>query len=981
MKKTIITVFSLSLVLCGNEVYGQRKKDSTKTKEIEEVVVVAYGKQRKETVVGANAEIKAKDLAQRSLTNVAQALDGATPGVQVSTSTGQPGSGPAIRIRGFSSIGSNNSPLFIVDGTVYNGNIANLNPDDIESLNILKDAASTSLYGSSAANGVVMITTKKGKKGRSQFNFSASTGISTRSIPEYDRLNAAQYYPIVWEAIRNGQLYKPSGAMSLADANAYASRTLIPDVLKNNVYNVSDNQLVIDGVLNPNASLIYDDLDWQKEFFKVGMRQNYDFNYSGGTDKTTYYASFGYLKEDAYALSSDYERISARLNIDTQIKDWFKVGSNLAYSNSFSNQAIDGVDNNSSYVNPFNWTRNIGPIYNVYAHDPITGGYIYDKEGNRVYDAGDKRGAGAAGGRHVIQETLLNRNYDKIYNINSRFFGEFKLLPELTFTTNVGYDLRNYKGIAYRNKIIGDAVPNGAASRTVTESRTITFNQLLNYDKSFGHHNLNVLLGHENISYKYEYVYGRKTNQVVDNNDELVNFVTPTNLTSYDRILPKESYFSRLNYDYNRKYLLSASVRRDGSARFHKDVRWATFWSLGAGWRIDQENFLKGNSTISQLKLRGSYGQVGNDGSYSTDVSYYAWQPLYSLGYNNGDYAGVMMSSVGNTQLTWESNTQLDAALEFGFFNNRITGSVEYYKRGTDGLILSVPKPDSSGNLSRDENSGALVNSGIEVALSIDVIKTNNFKWNLNVNASTLKNEITKFPQDERIVGTKKYMVGKSIYDYWLRQWYGVDPADGMGLFYASDEAIAKGGTTLREINGVKVTTNHNDAKYDYSGSAIPQFFGSFGTTFRYKSVSLSALFTYQLGGKTYDSNYGGLMSAYPQGDALSTDILRRWQKPGDVTDVPRLDASNYQSVGVGSSRWLVNSGYITLRQVTLSYEMPREIVNPIGVNNLKIFVNGENIWSKTARKGLEPAQSFSGVTANRFTPARIISFGFSTNF
>ncbi|MEC5394508.1 SusC/RagA family TonB-linked outer membrane protein [Bergeyella sp. RCAD1439] len=982
MRRQITSVLSLvSVFSVCHFAQAQRKAvDTTKTKDIEEIIVVAYGKQAKETLVGSNAEIKAKDFAQRAMTNVSQALDGATPGVQISTGSGQPGSGPAIRIRGFSSINTNNAPLFIVDGTVYNGNIANINPDDIESFNVLKDASSTSLYGSSAANGVILITTKKGRKGSDQFNFNTSFGVSSRSIPEYDRLNAAQYYPIVWEAIRNGAMYRGTNPMTQQQANAYASRVLISEVLKNNVYNVPDDQLVLDGVLNPNAALMYDDLDWQKVFFKTGMRQSYDLNYSGANNKTSYYASIGYLNESAYALKSDYQRMTARLNVESQLKKWLKLGSNVALSNSFSNQAVDGTRSNSSYVNPFNWTRNIGPIYNIYARD-AEGNYIYDSNGQRVFDPADRRGVNAAGGRHVIQETLLNTDYDKIYNINSRFFAEFKILPELTLTTNVGYDTRNYKNINYRNRIVGDAAPDGAASRTNTESQTLTFNQLLNYTKSFGSHSVNALLGHESISYKYEYVYGYKRGQVVDNNDELINFVTPTSLTSYNLLLPKEAYFSRFNYDFARKYLLSASVRRDGSARFHKDVRWSTFWSLGAGWRVDQEKFLKNSKAISQLKLRASYGEVGNDGSYSTSISYYAWQPLYALGYNNLDNAGVMLNSVGNPTLTWESNKQFDVALEFGLFNNRISGSVEYYKRGTDGLIFAVPKPDSSGNLSRDENVGGLENSGVELALNADVIRGTNFKWSINLNASTLTNRITKLSQEEIISGTKKYSVGVSIYDYWLRQWYGVDPSDGMGLFYASDEAIQSGSSTIREINGAKLTTNHNEAKYDYSGSVIPKVFGSVATTLQYKRWSLSAMFTYQLGGRTYDTNYASMMTGYPQGEALNVDILNRWQKPGDITDVPRLDASNYQSAAQGSTRWLVSSDFVTLRQMTVSYDLPREILGSVGLKNLKLFANGENLWSKTARKGLEPVQSFSGVTANRFIPARIVSFGLSTSF
>lgn len=986
-----MTVLSLVVVSSFSVAQAQKKKtDSTSVREIDELVVVAYGKQAKETMVGSNKEIKAKDLAQRSMTNVAQALDGAAPGIQISSSSGQPGSAPEVRIRGFSSVNTTNEPLYIVDGTVYLGSIANISSEDIESINILKDAASTSLYGSSAANGIVMITTKKGKKGKPVFNFSATTGISTRSIPEYERLNAAQYYPIIWEALRNGQLYK-NNPLSLADANNYASQNLI-GVLENNVYNVDDNKLVIDGALNPNAHLRYTDLDWQKEFLKKGIRQNYDLNYSGASENSSYYASIGYLKEDSYVKKSDFERFNARLNIDSKIKSWLKIGTNISLSNNVSNFLSTS---NASYSNPFNWTRNMGPIYNVYAHDPITGAFIYDNNGNKVFDPAKNRGSNAASGRHIIHETLLNTSYSKTQNVNSRFFAEFKLLPELTLTTNVGYDTRNYLAISYDNKILGNAAPAGASSRENEISKTLTFNQLLNYNKNFGQHGINALLGHENIDYRYEYQYGRKTGQVVDGNDHLINFTTPTSLTSYDLQLPKESYFARLNYDFAKKYLLSASVRRDGSARFHQDVRWHTFWSVGAGWNIDKENFLRNSNIINKLQLRGSYGQVGNDGNYNHALtSFYSWQPLYNLGFNNTVYGGVMMSSVGNKRLTWESNNQFDLGLEFGLFNNRISGSVEYYKRGTSGMIFDVPRPDSSGNTSIKDNIGDMENSGIEIALNADVIRTQNFRWSINLNASTIKNELTKLSQNEIINGTKKYMAGRSIYDYWLRQWYGVDPTDGMGLFYASDAAIANYNTKLangetiaaseeiRDINGNKLTTNFNNAKFDYSGSVIPKLFGSFGTSLNYKRVSLSALFTYQIGGKIYDGNYQSLMAAYTEGNALSTDILNRWQKPGDITNVPRMDALNFVNAGQASNRWLTSASYITLRQVTLSYEIPREVINDLGINNLKFFVNGENIWSKTSRKGLEPGGgSFSGETENRFTPSRIFSFGFSTSF
>ncbi len=964
------------LFFTGQAVLAQQ--DSTKTQNIEEVVVVAYGTQKKETVVGSNTQIDAKKIADRPISNVAQALDGASPGVQISTSTGQPGSTPSINIRGIGSYKITSQPLYVVDGAITNNALSAINPDDIASVTVLKDAASTALYGSSAANGVVLITTKKGRKGRDNFNFSTSTGITSRSVPEYDRVDAYQYYPLVWEALRNGYRTTTPTATE-AQANQYASNNLIK-ILKTNIFNVPDQQLVVDGVLNPKASLKYNDLDWVSPLVGTGLRQNYDLNYSGGSDKSTFYSSVGYLNEKGYVLQSDFERMTAFLKADSQVTKWLKLGSSINATASNGNNAIDGAENNASYINPFRWTRTMGPIYSPYLHDATTNALIYDEFGNPVFDPGSLRGADAAAGRNVIQETLLNRNYTKTYNIVSRTFAELKLTRDLTFTTNAGYDIRNAKNITYRNKIIGDAAPGGAASRGITEASTFTWNQLLNYKKNFNGHNFDILAGHESYKYRYEYMYAYKQGQVADNNDELINFTTPTSVYSYADLYTKESWLGRFNYDYNNKYILSASARWDASSRFQKDVRWHGFWSLGAGWVISNEEFLRGNKYINQLKLRGSYGEVGNDRA----DSYYLYQDLFELGYNNALLPGVYFSNLSDSDVTWESNNQFDVALDFGLFNNRLSGTVEYYKRETDGLLFDVPLPVSAGvpGSSILRNLGSMYNKGFEVALRGDVIKNQNVTWSLNLNASTLENKVTKLPegQDEIINGSKKIMVGHSVYDYWMRQWYGVDPADGAPLFLLDDQFANTTAADIRTVNGMLVTTNHNKAKYDYSGSSIPDLFGSFGTDLNYKNWTFNALFTYQIGGKTYDSNYAGIMDAYTQGGALHTDILNRWTTPGQITNVPAMNSSTYASAAAASTRWLIDSDYITFRSATLGYNFSRELIGQYGISNARIYVSGENIWSSTARKGLEPVQNFNGTTANRYTPSRVVSLGLNVS-
>ncbi len=983
MKMKLMLSTAVLFFVGGHLVEAQKTKRDTipQDTKIDEIVVVAYGSQKRETMVGSNTEVKAKQFADRPITSIGQALDGASAGVKVSTGTGQPGSSPSIQIRGIGSYGISTSPLYVVDGTIYTGSLAAINPNDIASFNILKDAASTSLYGSAAANGVVLITTKSGRKGKDAFNFSMSTGAVGRSIPEYDRVNVYQYYPLVWESIRNGRMTSVPGT-TMADANAYATAQLISGVLKTNVFNVPDNQLVVNGVLNPDAKLKYTDLDWQKPLMNTGFRQNYELNYSGGSNTTTYFSSVGYTNETGYLIKSDFERFTARLKVDSQVKSWLKLGTSISGVSSNGNNSVDGADNNSAYINPYRWTRTMGPIYSPYAHDPTTFATLYDKAGNIVYDAGSARGADAAAGRNVIQETLLNKDLSKNYYIISRAYAEIKVNPYLTLSTNAGYDIRNNRRSTYGNKIIGDAAPGGSAEKYSFTEQTFTWNQLLNYKRKFGDHNFEFLLGHENYKYMYEYLYGYKKGQIVDDNDELVNFVTPASLTSRTDNYRKEGVFSRLNYDYKSKYLLSGSIRWDGSSRFAKDVRWDSFWSLGAGWRLKGEEFLSNSNLISELKLRGSYGEVGNDGTNS----YFMYKSTYTLGYNNAQEPGILFGFLADPSITWEANKQTDVGIDFGFLNNRITGSVEYYNRVTEDLIFPVPLPVSAGvpdnTISR--NVGTMYNRGFEFSINADVIKTQNFTWNINANASTLKNQITELSNGitEIINGTKKISVGHSIYDYWLRQWYGVDPADGSPLFLAADAYANTTAADIRTVNGQKVTTNFNKAKYDYSGTAIPDLFGSFGTSITYKQWSLSALFTYQLGGKTYDSNYAALMSSYSQGGALSTDILDRWTTPGQITDVPALNSSTYTSSNAGnSSRWLVSSDFLTFRQATLSYSFSPETLSQLGVSGLRILVSGENIWSKTARKGLEPSQAFNGTASNRYTPARVVTIGFNVSF
>ncbi len=944
---------------------------------LEQVIVTAYGGASKQgAFTGSATQIDAESIQGRAVTNITSALEGAS-GIQYSPGSGQPGATSPIRVRGFGSVNASSDPLYVVDGIIFSGSLNSINPNDIESLTVLKDASSTALYGAKAANGVVLITTKSGKSGQSRFNVNVSQGFSGRAIPEYDRVGPEQYYELQWEAYRNSLFY--SGDTPLEEANREASRTIV-SLLGTNPFNVTDSTVVgPDGRINPNAQLLYPgDLDWQDALTRLGNRSEANISYQGGTDKTTFFTSLGYIDDTGWILASDFNRVSGRMNVTTQPRDWIRTGLNANLATSTSNQAADG--GSTSFVNPFFSTRNIASIYPLYEHDPVTGDYVLDESGQRIYNLGANR-VGNTNGRNVVQETILNIDEDKINTLGARAFVDFFFLKDFKFTFNAGIDRRNYNNTGYGNPIVGDAAPNGRAFRTNTVTSSITFNQLLNYSKTFGTHSVSLLAGHESFDYEFNYLYGFRTNQIATGNTELINFTTTSDLTSYTRRYTTEGYLARAEYDFDNRYFLSASFRADGSSRFDESVRWGNFYSVGGAWRLDQEAFIGNVTWIDLLKLRASYGEVGNDSNLDNDaLNFYASQPTFTLGFNNASEPGIIVGSLGSPTLEWESNAQTDVAVEFGLFDYRLSGSVEYYNRVTDNLLFEVPLPLSTGNDNVNANIGSMYNRGIEVALSGSIINTPTFNWTLDVNASTIHNEFTELPQEEIIDDSKKLVVGGSIYDYWLRDYYGVDPADGAALYVLDAEADPSD-ADVRVVDGVTVTTNFNNAQYAFVGTAVPDLFGSFTNKFRIGNLRFGFLFTYQLGGQTYDTNFANLLNNGSYGSALSSEVANRWQQPGDITNVPRLDAAQANNFGAASDRFLVDSDYLALRQANVSYDLPDGLLGRINVSTLRVYANAENLFLNTARKGMDVNQNFNGTTANRFTPSRTITFGINASF
>ncbi len=949
---------------------------ASEAEDLDEVIVVAYGTAKKESFTGSAGVVGAKDLEERTVTSVTKALEGSTTGIQVTSGSGQPGSAPKIRIRGYGSLNGDSNPLYIVDGIQYEGDISNLSPDDIASMTILKDASSTALYGARAANGVIMIATKNGKsnKGKIKMNFKAVTGVVSQGIENYETVNAKQYYELMFHSMKNSLIH--SEGMSEAAAAEAASKGLAGK-LKYNPFNVANDQIIdANGVLNPNAEVTAKGLDWYEPMTQNGFREDYTFSASGGGDYHDFYASTGYLKEKGYITKSDYERFNTRVKVNITPTKWLKMGTNI--STTFVDRSTTGgVEGGTGYANPFYFARNMGSIYPVYQLD-ADNNYILDANNKKQYDLGEERPSGANPGRHVIAERDFNTRNAVENTISNRSYVTLNLLKGLSFTMNYGIDVNNYKSKKFENAIVGDGAPDGRYSETRYRRTVTNWNQLLNYNTTINeNHNIEVLLGHESFDRNYTKMYGMKSKEIVNGLLEMDQFVTPTSLSGYTSDKKTEGYLSRLKYNYAHKYYFSGSYRLDASSVFHEDSRWGSFFSVGANWRISEEQFIKDIEWIDQLKFRASYGEVGNDNLNN----YYISQATYSTRPNAGA-SGMVWSTVGNEDLQWESNNSYDVALEFDIFGGKLHGSIEYYIKTSDGLLYNMPLPLSMGLNKQPRNVASLHNQGVELALGTTLIKTEDLKWTLDLQISSVKNEINEIP-DPFVNGSKRWAEGHSIYDFYLYDYYGADARTGAALYHAFK--TLDNGETVRKYdeNGAPVLTeDYNKALKGYTGdSSIPDFFGSISSSVTYKNFQLDVLCAYSIGGKTLDYNYASLMGEGDYGNALHVDQLDAWKKAGDTSGLPRLENGNSYLTVSQSDRFLTDASYFSVKNINLSYRLEKKYLNTVGLSGLKIFVAAENPLIFTARQGLNPQESFAGTTDNVYLPSRVFSLGLNLSF
>ncbi|MET6989076.1 SusC/RagA family TonB-linked outer membrane protein [Sediminicola arcticus] len=941
---------------------------------LDEVIVTAYGTSTKEAFTGSASVIGAKDLEIRSVTSPIAAIEGRATGVQFTSASGQPGSSPGIVIRGVGTLNGNSDPLFVVDGVQYEGALNTINQEDIASFTILKDAASTSLYGSRAANGVVLITTKSGTRGEIKVSASTQYGLVSAAIPFYDELTPGQYYETMWESLKNSSA--GGGDPAYASANIYNN-------LGYNPFDVPNDQIVgTNGQLNPNANVIYNSLNWYDVLQRTGVRQNYNVNVSGGGEKHKVFFSASYLEEEGFVVSSKFDRLTTRLNADFDVNDYIKIGgsTNITISEAVGPSSAG----TGSIVNPFGFAKNIGSVYPVYVND-LQGNIVRDVAGNPVFDNGEGFSEFNIGsrpisqGRHALQELLLNdeRNKDNTYGF--RFYTDFKILDGLNLRLNYGRDINEGLEKQYENNIIGDAQPTGRYGEVRFRREVKNFNQILTYTKSFNNiHNIDLTAGHESFERIFSSVDALAVEQTAEGIYEFDNFAQPVRIGGSTTNKTIEGYFLRANYNFDNKYYISGSARRDASSVFSADARWGTFYSVGASWRIDQEDFMDNVSFVDQLKLRGSYGEVGND-----DLGdFFLSQPRYGLTSNAGSPA-IIWSEIGNADLQWETVESFDVALEFTLFNNFLDGTVEYYKRNSSDLLYDLPIALSNGLNSFPSNVGDMYNSGWEVGVTTHLVNRADFRWDVTFQASTFKNEITSLP-DPFVNGEARWDVGRSRFDFFLLKTAGVDPANGDQLFQVYETDENNNSVPVLDANGnVETTNDWQETQRAYTGdSSIPDLLGSVSNTISYKGFSLDVLVNYGIGGSFLDNGYSAMMHSGNFGNSYHPDILKAWRQPGDITDVPRLESGNNNLVRTQSDRFLTDASFWSLRNVNLGYSFDGKIAEKIGVDRLRLSVSGENLYLKSKRPGLNPQFNLQGAGAgNDFNPARIISFGLNVAF
>ncbi|OQP47037.1 hypothetical protein A4H97_05840 [Niastella yeongjuensis] len=903
------------------------------TGSMSEVVIVAYGTQKKKELTGVVATIKAPDIESKPFSSVDKILQGQIPGLQSVASSGTPGAAQTILIRGMSSITASNAPLWVIDGIIINTGdvsrltttanlLSTLNPNDIESISVLKDAAAGSLYGSRAANGVIIVTTKKGRAGKTRYRLDTEIGSNKIAYEndKYKPLNAQQYFDITREGLVN------LGGRTDSVINA-----------------------MLKGLGEGNGN----DFNWYEAVKRTGKQQQYNLSAEGGNEKTTFYLSGGYFLQEGSTINSKLDRTTGSVRITHKGSDRFTLGFNM--TGGYTNQRAPL--NGGAFGNPVLTSMFMVPSYSPYNSD---GTYNLPN--------------GTLGGLHnVIALSEIDKRLLREIGLRSNLFAEYKILENLKFRTSLSGDLNLLEEDQYNNPLHGDGLGVGGRAYSYYTryfnrlwTNTIDYQQLLSkaYNVS-----MNLQVGYE--SQKSSGYQNSVQTQIFPTNLSMTMpsvgaspVTAAATLSDYSFV----SQFSSVNFNMDDKYILSGSFRRDGSSKFGANNKYGNFWSIGASWNLDKEKFIEHIDFISQLKLRASYGVNGNAG-----IGNYDWFKLYGYGYNYNQGPGSAPSNVGDSNLTWELNKPFNVGIDVGVLQNRISLSVDYYTRKSEDLLLDMPLSLTTGFNKVTRNVGSMENKGIEIALHGIPVRTKDFQWDVDFNYARNKNKILSLPDGQDIITASVYMLrqGSSIQSFYMREYAGVDPANGDPLWYT---------------DGTHQTTTNNYAAATRSivGNSLPKYFGSFTNTFRYKQFTLDAQLYYSMGNYVQDlwgSYYVGAGNA-PSFNKVNR-VLNRWTKPGDATDIPKYIYNGNKQFQSVSTFYLNKADFIRLRNIQLGYSLPASLASKAKLGSALLYVRGTNLftWVKDDNLPFDPEQgSSSQANLNVFIP-KTITVGLSLGF
>jgi TonB-dependent starch-binding outer membrane protein SusC len=916
------------------------------SQNLDEVLVVGYGTKIKRELTGNIARIKGSEVANTPVANFNQAIQGRAAGVFVEANNGKVGEGVKVRIRGSGSLSASNSPLYVIDGVPLNGDgisgnsLADINFNEVESFEILKDASAAAIYGSRAANGVVLITTKKGKAGRTSLNVNVQYGIN-KPTGYRGFLDAKEYVDLLREAAVNSDSIE---GVDPFDPAQYSGSWL----------QFAENRLTRYSGYS-NWRTLQTNTNWEKEAFNHDSRTKIiDINAAGGSDKTRFYVSGSYNSQDGILIGNNFQRFASRINLEHDATSKIKLGFNLALARTTSNR----VASDNDFSTPIQLVA-LAPITPIRDQN----GVLYDRPVTTYYNG-------------LIE--LENASYlsTTFRNLGSIYLN-YKLLSNLVFKTEFGIDLQSQND----EQFYGSSTINGQSTNGFGQSdwyRTFSYNtnNYFNYTKTFGKvHELDATLGmsYQKYSTNFASVYGEDFPV-----DALRTVASAGRITGGSSTLTESSflsYFARANYKFKNKYLLTLSGRADGSSRFGKDSKYGFFPAASAGWILTEENFLKNSSWLSFLKVRGSYGLTGNADGFGN----FAQLGLYGASkYNNA--SGLVPTQLANPELKWEKSKQLDIGIDFGFFNNRLSGEIDYYVRNTKDLIYNVPIPGTSGFATQTVNVGSMQNKGFEFVLNSTNFNGRDFKWNTSLNLSKNKNKITKLDGEQtKIPGNdgrylNSLIVGESIGVFYGPKFAGADPANGDALYYKDD--------------GKTTTNDYNEAGNFVVGDPNPDWIGGLNNTFSYKGIELSVLFQGVFGNQIMNGGGGFMSASFDWFDNQTRDQLGRWQKAGDITNVPQLRLGYGNGIGA-SSRYVEDGSYVRLKNITLAYNVPASILNKVRIRSARFYITCINLATFTDYKGWDPEVNTDYRAGNRnqggdFYAApqiKSITFGLSLGF